>query len=125
MRHDKSNYIMISVGNGTESKPIKCDFGTESEVVKVASDYLESLPAFEVLPKKTAAKNEGVITMQFQDEKIYIKGLDEIDVGVNEKYAEVETPINNEWKEIFKNWPAVMKRIDNFYNFQSKKKKTI
>lgn len=68
---ERQNYIMISIGNGTESKPIKCDFGTESEVVKVASDFLESLPAFEVLSKKTKGNGEGVITIKFQDEKLF------------------------------------------------------
>jgi len=125
MRHDKHNYIMISIGDGTSAKPIKCDFGVESEVVKVASDFLESLIAFEVLPKNTAARTDGVITMRFQDEKIHINGLDEIDVGVGKNYVEVETPINNEWNEIFRNWSAVMKRIDNFYNFQREKEKAI
>lgn len=68
---EKQNYIMISVGNGTESKPIKCDFGTESEVVKVASDFLESLPCFEVLNKRTKGNGDGVITIRFQDEKLF------------------------------------------------------
>ena len=62
---------MILKGDGKKANPLLCEFGEESELIDFACDYLSRLASFQVLPKGTPEKTDGVYTLKFDDEKIY------------------------------------------------------
>ena len=73
-QYDKQTYVMILHGNGNEVTIQLCEFGRESEIYKIAADYLQQFKVItQINYSKVYEKAGSVVTIIIGESRIHFE----------------------------------------------------